>query len=89
MYAELRGWKTEIANINETELGGIKEISFIVEGEGAYSRQHKQIILCVLKRTQIPQLRRLVRSLDERAFVVVSDAKDVFGNGFENISEVR
>ncbi len=61
----------------------------ILEGEGAYSRQHKQIILCVLKRTQIPQLRRLVRSLDERAFVVVSDAKDVFGNGFENISEVR
>lgn len=38
MYAESRGWRIEIANINETELGGIKEISFIVEGEGAYSR---------------------------------------------------
>lgn len=38
MYAELKGWKLEIANINETELGGIKEISFIIEGEGAYSR---------------------------------------------------
>ena len=38
MYAERRGWKTEIVNINETELGGIKEISFIIEGEGAYSR---------------------------------------------------
>ena len=38
MYAESRGWRIEIANINETELGGIKEISFVVEGAGAYSR---------------------------------------------------
>ena len=38
MYAEARRWRTQIAYINETELGGIKEISFIVEGAGAYSR---------------------------------------------------
>jgi len=38
MYAESKRWKTEVANINETELGGLKEISFIIEGDGAYSR---------------------------------------------------
>ncbi len=38
MYAERRGWKLEIANLNETELGGIKEVSAIIEGAGAYSR---------------------------------------------------
>ncbi|MDO4749254.1 MAG: peptide chain release factor 1 [Eubacteriales bacterium] len=38
MYAEARRWKTEIANLNETEIGGIKEISFVIEGNGAYSR---------------------------------------------------
>ena len=38
MYAETKRWKTEIANINETEIGGIKEVSFVIEGEGAYSR---------------------------------------------------
>ncbi len=38
MYAEARHWKTEILNANPTELGGFKEISFSVEGEGAYSR---------------------------------------------------
>ena len=38
MYAEKKCWKTEILNSNETELGGIKEISFMIEGEGAYSR---------------------------------------------------
>lgn len=38
MYAETKGWKVEIANVNETELGGVKEISFMIEGAGAYSR---------------------------------------------------
>ena len=38
MYAESRRWKTEVANVNDTELGGMKEISFVVEGAGAYSR---------------------------------------------------
>ena len=38
MYAESKRWKSEIANINETELGGIKEVSFVIEGDGAYSR---------------------------------------------------
>ena len=38
MYAEAKGWKQEILNANETELGGFKEICFSIEGEGAYSR---------------------------------------------------
>ena len=38
MYAEQKGWRIEVANVSETELGGIKEISFVVEGEGAWSR---------------------------------------------------
>ena len=38
MYAESKGFKTEILNANETGLGGYKEISFSVEGDGAYSR---------------------------------------------------
>lgn len=38
MYAERQDWKAEVLNANETELGGYKEISFSIEGEGAYSR---------------------------------------------------
>lgn len=38
MYSVKRGYKTEIINMNETELGGYKEISFMITGEGAYSR---------------------------------------------------
>ena len=38
MYAETHRWKTEILGANETELGGYKEISFLITGEGAFSR---------------------------------------------------
>lgn len=38
MYAESKGWKQEVLNAQPTELGGFKEISFSVEGDGAYSR---------------------------------------------------
>lgn len=38
MYAEKRGYRVELLNYNDTELGGVKEADFMVNGEGAYSR---------------------------------------------------
>ena len=38
MYAESKRWKYEVINLNETELGGIKEVSFSIDAEGAYSK---------------------------------------------------
>lgn len=38
MYAEGRGYTIDVTNLNETELGGFKEVSFMIEGSGAYSR---------------------------------------------------
>ena len=38
MYAQSKGWKIDIVNMNETELGGVKECSVVIEGEGAFSR---------------------------------------------------
>ena len=38
MYAESKRWKTEILNLSEIGIGGIKEVSFMIEGQGAYSR---------------------------------------------------
>ena len=61
----------------------------ILDGHGAYSHQNKNVIMCVIKRTQMGEMRRTVRRVDEHAFFIVTDAKNVFGNGFESISEVR
>jgi len=38
MYAAKRGWSIELMNYNETELGGVKEADFVINGRGAYSR---------------------------------------------------
>lgn len=37
-YAEIRGWRTEIMDSHYTDIGGVKEVVFLIEGEGAYSR---------------------------------------------------
>lgn len=36
-FAEKKGWRTEVLDANETDLGGFKEITFVIEGKGAYS----------------------------------------------------
>ena len=61
----------------------------LLDGKGAYSGSHRDVLMCVIKRQQIGQLKRLVKAYDEKAFFIVTNAKNVFGNGFENISEVR
>ena len=48
-----------------------------------------EIWIAFAEATGIPELRRTIRDLDESAFVIVTDAKNVFGRGFENIAEVR
>lgn len=75
--------------IHEIISGHVRRGVTILEGEGAYSHRKKNIIMCVIKRTQIGEIRNLVKSIDENAFFIVVDAKNVFGNGFENIAEVR
>lgn len=59
----------------------------ILTGEGAYSHRDKQVLLCVIKRTQIADIRKIIKSIDENAFFIVSDAKNVFGKGFGDISD--
>ena len=61
----------------------------LLNATGAYSGERHDVIMCVIKRPQISELKRLVKGIDEHAFVVVTDAKNVFGNGFESISEVK
>lgn len=57
----------------------------LLEGVGAYSGTKKQVLLCVVKRQQVMELRRIVQESDARAFLVFSDARNVFGKGFMNI----
>lgn len=61
----------------------------ILEGQGAYSHQNKQVLLCVIKRHQIAEIRKLIRDIDINAFFIVTDAKNVFGRGFGDIADMN
>lgn len=46
-YAEMQGWKVEMLDANPTELGGFKEVSFCINGYGAYSKLNMKVVLIV------------------------------------------
>ena len=56
-----------------------------LEAMGMYSRQHKQVLLCVVNRFETMRLRRIVFEADPRAFVVANKAKEVLGEGFKSM----
>ena len=90
MYAETKRWKTEILNANETELGGYKEISFMITGEGAYSRMkyesggHRvQRVPETETQGRIHTSTVTVAVLPEAEDVVIDDKDDMYNIGDE------
>ncbi len=57
----------------------------VIHGEGAYSGLPKQVLLCVVKRQQVMALRTIVQASDEKAFMIFTDVRDVYGEGFMNL----
>lgn len=54
----------------------------LLNGSGAYSGEDKKVILCAFGRSQIVQVKRLVRDIDPNAFIIVYDAHEILGEGF-------
>ena len=59
-----------------------------LEGKGMYSGNEKNVLMCVVSKKEIVKLIEIVKTADERAFVIVTDAKEVLGEGFI-VSAVR
>ncbi len=61
----------------------------ILNGEGGYTGMPKKIIYCIIGITQVAQLREVVRSIDESAFVTITETAQVYGNGkgFYNVKD--
>ena len=58
-----------------------------LEGMGMYSQTHKRVLLCVVNRMETAHLRRIVFSVDPRAFLISSKAHDTYGEGFKEIEK--
>lgn len=70
-------------NINEKLDRG----ATFLKGEGSYTRQEKTVVLCAVRRQQLAELKEAVAEVDPNAFVIVQEAHQVLGEGFERYSK--
>lgn len=54
----------------------------MIEGEGFYTKNKKKMIYCVAGRRQIQEIKNITKKIDESAFVIISNVKEVLGKGF-------
>ena len=53
-----------------------------LNGEGTYTGDFKKVIICTIKEKEIPKLKDIIKCADKESFVLITDAKEVLGNGF-------
>lgn len=56
-----------------------------IQGEGAYSGKEKRVILCVLRKQLSPKAEEIIREEDPKAFLIISNATEIYGEGYKNI----
>ena len=54
----------------------------LINGTGAYTHKDRQILICALKESEIPEFQRKILALDENAFIIYSESQQIVGNGF-------
>ena len=57
-----------------------------LQGEGSYSRKSTKVVLAVVKKRQLAELKELIMGIDPAAFVIVLEAHQVLGDGFKKYS---
>ena len=58
-----------------------------LDAHGMYTKNKKNVIFCIVKQKQIPELKEVVKDIDENAFVVIANVSEVIGRGFKGIVE--
>lgn len=54
-----------------------------LKGKGKYTGSDKEVLFCVIHRAQMPQLKEIVKEVDKKAFIVLTDIREVLGEGFK------
>lgn len=55
-----------------------------LQGKGMYTKEHKEVLLCVVNRSQFTQVKEIVKQIDPTAFVMVTEMYEVLGEGFSD-----
>ena len=61
----------------------IKRGSTALYGKGMYKKEEKNVLLCVVSRGEVREIMKIINNIDKSAFVVISNAREVFGKGFK------
>lgn len=61
----------------------IKRGSTLIYGKGMYRQEEKNVLMCVVSRGEEREIIKLVNSIDKNAFIVITNAREVFGKGFK------
>ena len=92
----IKGWNTEqqmmiisdhAPEIARQIMADMDRGATFIEARGAYTGQKRGMLYCVVTRAQIMQIKGIVAAIDPRAFVTVSDAHEVMGEGFRQFSQ--
>lgn len=57
------------------------------QARGAYSNEEKDVLMCIVKRNQFGKVKRIIKEIDPDAFVIVTEAGEVIGDGFKSIDK--
>ncbi|MEX2104752.1 MAG: YitT family protein [Bacilli bacterium] len=68
--------------IADTIMSEMERGATLLKGRGGYTGSDKEVLYCVVSRSEIIRLKNLVRRIDSNAFIVVNDVHDVLGEGF-------
>ncbi len=78
---------TKPEKMKEEIISKLNRGATMLSAKGAYTDEEKGMLICVVRTAEVRKLTRLVRSVDENAFTIVTEASEILGEGFKNLNE--
>ena len=61
----------------------------VLHGEGAYTQQKKQILMCVVDKKRAVKIETVVKETDHNAFLIITSANEIYGEGYKNLFQEK
>ena len=71
-------------NINKSLVRGTTGLY----GKGMYTNKERTVLLCIVNRNEVSKIRKIVDEIDKNAFIIISNAREVFGKGFKGENNI-
>ncbi len=73
--------------IGRRVMGELERGATFFQARGAYSNEEKDVLMCIVKRNQFGKVKKIIKEIDPDAFVIVTEAGEVIGDGFKSIDK--